>query len=109
MNRKYIDYNEVQWPEVNPIEFIRPNYNKSGEIKLQTYRYPTTQEKRRGIVQLIHGHGDYIGRYSYIAKMIAERGYDVVGIDQRGFGHSQGRRGLVESRENVRDDILEFT
>jgi len=36
-------------------------------------------------------------------------GYDVVGIDQRGFGRSEGRRFIFESREMMRDDILEFT
>ena len=40
---------------------------------------------------------------------MAENGYDVVGIDQRGYGFSEGRRGLVESKEMVRDDILAFT
>lgn len=110
MKRKYIDYKAVQWPEVNPIELVMSDVGgKSGQVRIQNYRYPTTQPNCKGIVQLIHGHGDYIGRYSYVAKQIAERGYDVVGIDQRGLGHSQGRRGLIESKEIARDDILNYT
>jgi len=30
---------------------------------------------------LVHGYGDYIGRYAFFAKMFADAGYDVIGID----------------------------
>jgi len=36
--------------------------------------------------------------------MFAEAGYDVIGIDQRGFGHSEGVRGRIESTSVIRDD-----
>ena len=50
-----------------------------------------------------------MGRYGFLAKRLAARGYDVVGVDQRGFGHSEGQRGFIESKEVMADDILAFT
>ena len=106
--RKFIDYNLYEWPETNPLELSLPCYKGRSEVRIQNYRYPAIGELK-GIVQLIHGHGDYVGRYAYVAEQIAKEGYDVVGIDQRGFGRSEGRRGILESREIMRDDILEYT
>ena len=58
---------------------------------------------------LIHGFGDYTGRFAYYAKPFAENGYDFVGMDMRGFGRSEGRRGIVESKEIIMDDFLTYT
>ena len=44
-----------------------------------------------------------------MAKQLAENGYDVVAMDQRGFGFSEGARGFIKSAESARDDILEFS
>ena len=27
-NRKYFDYTKVKWPEINPIELVRPDYKQ---------------------------------------------------------------------------------
>lgn len=47
----------------------------------------------------MHGYGDYVGRYAYFARYFSEAGYDFLGIDQRGFGLSEGRRGIIENEE----------
>ena len=106
--RKFIDFKHHEWPETNPLELNLPSYKGQSEVRIQNYRYPAFGD-RKGIVQLIHGHGDYIGRYAYLAEQIAMEGYDVIGIDQRGFGRSEGQRGILESREIIRDDIIEYT
>ena len=106
---KHIDFTKYHWPEVNPIDLQMPDYKSGGKVCLQNYRYPTNQDTRKGIIQLLHGLGDYIGRYAFLAKKLSDQGYDVVGIDQRGFGYSEGRRGLVESQQIIRDDILTYT
>ena len=43
-----------------------------------------------------------------MAQKIAAQGYDVVGMDHRGFGLSEGRRGIVEGKEIITDDALFF-
>ena len=45
-----------------------------------------------------------MGKYSYIAKLFAEAGYDVVGYDSYGFGMSIGDRGTIRVMENYYDD-----
>ena len=79
--RRHIDFTSVDWPEVNPVDY-RISAKNGEEIRIQNYRYPAIDPaNRKGIVQLIHGYGDYIGRYAWLGKRIAERGYDCVGMD----------------------------
>ena len=56
----------------------------------------------------MHGYGDYGSRYAYIGKYLSERGYEFAGIDQRGFGDSQGHEGRVESYEISSKDNYEY-
>ena len=99
--RKYLDYKAVKWPEVNGIEMVRPDYKGNGTVKLQTYRYPELTDDLKGVVTFVHGYGDYAGRYAYFARKFAENGYDFNTIDQRGYGHSDGRRGVFESKKII--------
>lgn len=97
MKKKYIDFNEIKFPEINPIDFKLND--KGNEVKIANYRYPNQAQERKGIIIFLHGYGDYCGRYAYLAKAFAENGYDFVGIDQKGFGHSEGSRGMFDSEE----------
>jgi alpha-beta hydrolase superfamily lysophospholipase len=47
----------------------------------------------RALVLLLHGFGDHSGRYAHVAAWLAERGYAVWALDQRGHGRSPGPRG----------------
>ena len=44
--------------------------------------------KPRGIIQVIHGMIEHIGRYQYFAEALCDQGYIVVGHDQLGHGRS---------------------
>ena len=95
-HRKFIDFSKEAYPMVNPIDFLLKDYKGNGQVRIQNYRYPCAENTtRRGIVQLIHGFNDYAGRYAYLAKTLTQHGYDVVAMDQRGFGYSEGARGLI--------------
>lgn len=61
--------------------------------------------KARGVVCLVHGVGEHIGRYQADGEALAEGGYILAGFDQRGFGKSGGRRGHTPSIEAYFDDI----
>lgn len=45
-----------------------------------------------------HGYGSYVDKFAYVAKLFTEKGIDVIGMDYKGFGHSEGTRGLIEDR-----------
>ena len=64
--------------------------------------------KSRGVVCIIHGVGEHIGRYHFDGEALSEAGYTVAGFDQRGFGQSQGQRGHTPSLEAYFDDIDKF-
>jgi len=52
----------------------------------------------------VPGFGDYAGRYAYLGKEFANAGFDFIAIDQRGQGHSDGRRHVYESPEIMVED-----
>ena len=112
---KFIDFSMHQFPQVNPIDFKMPAYKFESkvvgeEVRLQNYRYPCADSvSRKGIVQFIHGHGDYAGRYAFMAKQLSDAGYDVVGLDRRGYGHSEGKRNFIENAMIQAEDTIAFT
>ena len=44
----------------------------------------------RGVVQIVHGMCEYMGRYNDLAEYLADKGYVVCGHDQMGHGQSVG-------------------
>lgn len=57
------------------------------------------------VVCLIHGIGEHDGRYERVAARFIENGIAVVGMDMRGHGLSDGKRGHTAPRKNVLEDI----
>lgn len=45
---------------------------------------------------------------SNVAKVLSDRGYEVLGIDYRGHGKSEGKRGYFENMDIVLDDLKNF-
>jgi alpha-beta hydrolase superfamily lysophospholipase len=72
-----------------------------------TYRYPVPKgQERKGIVFYVHGFGAYSEHTAFMFKTLAEtRGYEVISMDQRGFGNSGGQRGLFESQSVIYGDL----
>jgi alpha-beta hydrolase superfamily lysophospholipase len=59
----------------------------------------------RGVVALVHGLGEYGGRYVDIGHSFVDRGYAFVAGDLRGHGLSEGRRAFVSHLDNFMDDL----
>ncbi|WFD33054.1 hypothetical protein MSPP1_004111 [Malassezia sp. CBS 17886] len=45
-------------------------------------------QRPRACVVFLHGFAEYVGRYANIFKVFVDRGYQVSGFDQRGFGRT---------------------
>lgn len=58
----------------------------------------------RGVVAVIHGAAEHIGRYDAFAGALNRRGFAVTGFDMRGHGRSDGRRLFVRSFDRLVDD-----
>jgi len=64
-----------------------------------------TVESPRGLVLLVHGLGEHIGRYAALAARLNEAGWDVAGYDHRGHGASGGPRGAIAQAHSLLDDL----
>ncbi|HTP74282.1 MAG TPA: lysophospholipase [Burkholderiaceae bacterium] len=64
-----------------------------------------TVKNPRGLVLLVHGLGEHIGRYAAVAARLNEAGWDVAGYDHRGHGASGGRRGAITQPHSLLDDL----
>jgi alpha-beta hydrolase superfamily lysophospholipase len=41
---------------------------------------------------------------AFFFKIFAESGYECIGMDQRGFGVSEGERGYIDSADDIYND-----
>jgi len=83
-------------------------------IHLQSW---ATGDAPKGVIQMLHGLGEHIGRYERFADAALGRGYIVYGHDHRGHGQSEGERGyfadengwtrVIEDVRIVNDHIRE--
>ena len=62
-------------------------------------------EDPKKVACIIHGIGEYAGRYDRVAQQLNEAGIAVVSMDLRGHGLTDGPRGHCAPREKVLGDI----
>ncbi len=86
------------------------------EHELNVYLWETT-EKLKGVVQILHGAGEHMGRYDDFAQYLNSLGFHVIGNDHLGHGknnldsdsiffdHSLGFHKVYEGVKTVRDYI----
>lgn len=67
--------------------------------------YYTPQGEVKGVIALVHGMGEHFGRYKHVAEFFATIGYATVGMDHRGHGRSQGKRGHTPTFDHLMNDI----
>ena len=54
---------------------------------------------------LVHGLSEHLGRYAHIGAELEAAGYCVTGVELRGHGRSEGRRGHVKTWNDYVDDL----
>lgn len=60
----------------------------------------------KGDVILCHGFAEHMGRYGHVVDALVAGGYRVRGVDLRGHGLSDGKRGFVKKWSDYGDDLL---
>lgn len=63
------------------------------------------KQRARGLVLVVHGLGEHIGRYERLAATLNDAGWDVAGYDQRGHGASGGKRGAIAKPDSLLEDL----
>jgi acylglycerol lipase len=61
--------------------------------------------KPKGVLCLVHGLGEHVGRYGSVAAGLNRAGYALLGFDQRGHGKTPGARGVTPPFHRLMDDI----
>jgi alpha-beta hydrolase superfamily lysophospholipase len=64
--------------------------------------------KPKGVVCLIHGLGDHVGRFEHVGRAFNNAGYFLSGFDLRGHGKTCGPRGHIPSLKTIMQDIHQF-
>ena len=77
-------------------------------LHLRRWPLPTAQQAgARGVIVLVHGLGEHLGRYVILAQFLNQLGWHVVGADQRGHGVSEGQRGVIVHADNFLTDLAQ--
>lgn len=77
-NEKIIRFNNFNFPQESKFSH--------DDLIFKTYCYPHQGEHFKGVIFLVHGFTDYVGRFAHVAQYLSELGYDFHGMDQRGHG-----------------------
>ncbi len=72
--------------------------------RIALYRWEPDGEPT-GEILLCHGLGEHMGRYNHVAAAFTAKGWRVTGLDLRGHGHSDGKRGHVDDWRDYTADL----
>lgn len=85
---------------------IRHTLSTTGGDTLALVEWPVPDGGApRGVVQMVHGLGEHIGRYAHVAQRLNDWGFVVRGHDHFGHGQSSGPRGGLPSDSRLVDDL----
>jgi alpha-beta hydrolase superfamily lysophospholipase len=76
---------------------------ESGQLAVYDWIMPT--HKPMGTVLMVHGLGEYAGRYSEVAAYLHQWGFAVRAYDQQGHGRSEGARGDLLRPGSLQADL----
>lgn len=76
-------------------------------LRLHLRHWPAhgAASRARGLVQVVHGLGEHVGRYEALAEVLNAQGWHVAGHDHRGHGRSEGPRGLLPHPQQLLLDL----
>ena len=64
-------------------EFYYPSSDGIHQVHAMAWE---PEGEKRGVVQIVHGLSEYVGRYDRFARFLAEHGFAVYGADHLGHG-----------------------
>ena len=82
------------------VEFVDSFTQFGGERIFCRHVKPVGMDDPKGLVVLIHGFGEHIGRYNEVFEAYSNAGFYVFGHDHMGHGKSSGPRANTSNYEN---------
>ncbi len=95
------------------VEELRKDFNKphylmtTSDDKILFLRAWNPPTKSDVVILIFHGITAYSGPYEMMGEPLAKIGYNVLGLDLRGHGLSDGNRGDYPSKERLLKDLSE--
>ena len=77
--------------------------SRSDGLKLQGYRWSV--ENPVAVMSLVHGLAEHCRRYEKLAQYLNRNKIDVVGVDLRGHGKTEGPRGVSQQYADIAGDV----
>lgn len=65
-------------------------------------------KKYKGVIIYIHDMGEHSSRYLYTIEHFIDKGFAFYGLDHRGHGVSEGKRGHINSMDDYINDLWTF-
>jgi alpha-beta hydrolase superfamily lysophospholipase len=72
--------------------------------QLASYRWQAARTRPARPAYIMHGLGEYAGRYTGVVRWLAERGWSAAAHDHRGHGRSSGLRGALITNDDLIND-----
>lgn len=76
---------------------------EEGKLWLRAYLWPVNAPEQVAVI--VHGIGEYAGRYDRVAGFLNQANIAVLSMDLRGHGKSPGKRGHGAPRNKVLSDV----
>lgn len=86
----------------NTFDWMTPD-----NLRLIGYTFEPTAPPK-GVICLIHGFADHVGRFIHVAEHFTKQGFAFTGFDLRGHGKSEGQRGHTPDYDTLMKDIFMF-
>lgn len=83
------------------------HFKTSDNLSLEVQEYIQSENPER-IILIVHGLGEYAGRFQKVAEYFNEKGISVFALTLRGHGNSGGKKGHTPSLEQLLTDIEYF-
>jgi len=83
-----------------------PAENVASQVSTRhVHRWWPKEQEAWGAMTVIHGFGDHGGRFAGMATSLASLGLAVTAVDLIGHGRSPGRRGVIDSYDQLLDEV----
>lgn len=87
-------FTNFEWTSPDNLKFVGYDWQPAGVAK--------------GIVCLVHGFADHVGRFEHVAEHFLQEGFAFAGLDLRGHGKTEGKRGHTPDYDTLMKDIFQF-
>ena len=107
----FLFYPTKDWqfdPQEHGYDYQNISIEASDGILLNAWLMPHRTDKKAGAVIFFHGNAQNIGSHVAQVYWLTDAGYDVLLVDYRGFGHSQGKPNIHENMTDIATAIEYF-